>query len=102
MWQSNFITKCDGLLLQSATGITKCDRLFLPSASAIAKCDSYYKVRRNNLQSHYLSLHKTYLTLPGIKQESVEKYQQHPQTLLLLCFFITIVLSSPLEILKLV
>ena len=31
--QSNFITKCDRLLLQSASGITKCDRL-------------YYKVRQ--------------------------------------------------------
>ena len=31
--QSNFITKCDRLLLQSASGITK--------------CDSDYKVRRN-------------------------------------------------------
>ena len=31
--QSNFITKCDRLLLQSALGITKCDRL-------------YYKVRQ--------------------------------------------------------
>ena len=31
--QSNFITKCDRLLLQSASDITK--------------CDSYYKVRRN-------------------------------------------------------
>ena len=32
--QSNFITKCDKLLLQSASGITK--------------CGSYYKVTRNN------------------------------------------------------
>ena len=31
---AGFITKCDGLLLQSATGITKCDR--------------YYEVRQNN------------------------------------------------------
>ena len=31
--QSNFITKCDRMLLQSASGITK--------------CDSYHKVRRN-------------------------------------------------------
>ena len=31
--QNNFITKCDRLLLQSASGITKCDRL-------------YYKVRQ--------------------------------------------------------
>ena len=59
--QSNFITKCDRLLLQSASGITKCDRLLLQSASGITKrdrlslqsasgttkCDSYYKVRRN-------------------------------------------------------
>ena len=34
-----FNTKCDGLLLQSATGITKCDNF-------ITKCDRYYKVRR--------------------------------------------------------
>ena len=31
--QSNFIAKCDRLLLQSASGITKCDKL-------------YYKVRQ--------------------------------------------------------
>ena len=44
--QSNFITKCDRLLLQSASGITKCDRLLLQSASGITKCDRlYYKVR---------------------------------------------------------
>ena len=47
--QSNFITKCDRLLLQSAPGITKCDRLLLQSASGITKCDSYYKVRRNRV-----------------------------------------------------
>ena len=42
-----FITKCDGLLLQSATAfllqsatsITKCDNF-------ITKCDRYYKVRQ--------------------------------------------------------
>ena len=45
MQQSNFITKCDGLLLQRVSGITKCDRLLLQSTSGITKCDSYYKVR---------------------------------------------------------
>ena len=35
------ITKCDRLLLQSASGITKCDRLLLQSASGITKCDNY-------------------------------------------------------------
>ena len=45
--QSNFITKCDRILLQGTSGITKCDRLLLQSASGITKCDSYYKVRRN-------------------------------------------------------
>ena len=49
VWQSNFITKCDRLLLQSASGIIKCERLLLQSASGITKCDSYYKVRRNSL-----------------------------------------------------
>ena len=45
--QSNFITKCDRLFLQSASGITKCDRLLLQSASGITKCDRlYYKVRQ--------------------------------------------------------
>ena len=59
--QSNFITKCDRLLLQSASGITKCDRLLLQSAPGITKCDRlllqsasgitkcgrlYYKVRQ--------------------------------------------------------
>ena len=43
--QSNFITKCDRLLLQSASGITKCDRLYykvrrvLQSVTVIAKWD---------------------------------------------------------------
>ena len=49
--QSNFITKWDRLLSQSASGITKCDRLLLQSASGITKCDSYYKVRRNTVMS---------------------------------------------------
>ena len=45
--QSNFIKKCDKLLLQSASGITRCDRLSLQSVSGITKCDSlYYKVRQ--------------------------------------------------------
>ena len=45
--QSNFITKCDRLLLQSASDITKCDRMLLQSASGITKCDRiYYKVRQ--------------------------------------------------------
>ena len=59
--QSNFIAKCDRLLLQSApsikkcdrlllqstSGITKCDRLLLQSASGITKCHRfYYKVRQ--------------------------------------------------------
>ena len=59
--QSNFITKCDRLLLQSASDITKCDRLLLQSALDITKCDRlllqsasditkcdrfYYKVRQ--------------------------------------------------------
>ena len=45
--QSNFITKCDRLLLQSASGITKCDRLLLQSVSGVSKCDRlYYKVRQ--------------------------------------------------------
>ena len=43
--QSNFITKCDRLLLQSASRITKFDRLLLQSAAGITKCDRiYYKV----------------------------------------------------------
>ena len=46
--QSNFVRKCDRLLLQSASGITKCERLLLQSASGNTKCDSYYKVRSNN------------------------------------------------------
>ena len=45
--QSNFITKRDRLLLQSASGITNCDRLLLLKASVITKCDRlYYKVRQ--------------------------------------------------------
>ena len=37
VWQSNFITICDKLLLQSASGVTKCDRLLLQSASGITE-----------------------------------------------------------------
>ena len=43
--QSNFITKCDRLLLQSASGITKCDRLYynmrqvLQSVTVITRWD---------------------------------------------------------------
>ena len=37
VWQSNFITNCDKLLLQSASGVTKCDRLLLQSASGITE-----------------------------------------------------------------
>ena len=43
--QSNFITKCDRLLLQSASGITKCNRLYynvrqvLQSVTVITKWD---------------------------------------------------------------
>ena len=43
--QSNFVTKCDRLSLQSGSGITKCDRLVLQSASGITRCGRiYYKV----------------------------------------------------------
>ena len=34
-----FITKCDRVLLQSASGITKCDRILLQSALGIKRCD---------------------------------------------------------------
>ena len=43
-----FFTKCDRLLVQSASGITKSDRLLLKIASGITKCDSYYKARCKN------------------------------------------------------
>ena len=49
--QSNFITKCDRLLLQSASGLAKCDRLLLQSASGITKCDRLYYKMRQVLQS---------------------------------------------------
>ena len=45
MRPSNFITKCDRLLLQSVSGITKCDRLYykerqvLQSVTVIRKWD---------------------------------------------------------------
>ena len=45
VWQSNFITKCDRLLLQSVSGITKCNRLYykvrqvLQSVTVIKKWD---------------------------------------------------------------
>ena len=47
VWQINFITQSDRLLLQSPSGITKCDRLLLQGASGITKCDGlHYKVRQ--------------------------------------------------------
>ena len=49
--QSNFITKCERLLLQSASGITKCERLLLQSASGITKCDRLLLQVRQVLQS---------------------------------------------------
>ena len=49
--QSNFITKCDRLLLQSVSSITKCDKLLLQSASGITKCDRLYYKARQVLQS---------------------------------------------------
>ena len=45
MWQRNFITKCDRLLLKSSLDITKCERLLLQSPSGTANCGRfYYKV----------------------------------------------------------
>ena len=51
MLQSSFITKCDRLLLQSASVITKRDRLLLQSGHVlqsvtdfITKCVRYYEV----------------------------------------------------------
>ena len=41
VWQSNFVTKCDRLLLQKAR------KTLLQSESGITKCDSYYKIRCN-------------------------------------------------------
>ena len=49
--KSNFITKCDRLLLQSASGITKCDKVYYKVRQVlqsvikfITKYDRYYKV----------------------------------------------------------
>ena len=36
--------------VQQSSFITKCDRLLLQSASIITKCGSYYKVRRNSIK----------------------------------------------------
>ena len=45
--QINFITKCDRLLLQSASGITKCDRLYYKVRQVLQSVtDCYYKVRQ--------------------------------------------------------
>ena len=49
--QSNFITKCDRLLLKSVWSITKCEKLLLQSASGITKCDRLYYKARQVLQS---------------------------------------------------
>ena len=45
-----FITKCDGLLLQSATAfLLQSVTILLQSATGITKCDDYYKVRQYNV-----------------------------------------------------
>ena len=48
MRQSNFITKCDRLLLQSVSGITKCDSYYKVRCNARyksdEKCESYEKI----------------------------------------------------------
>ena len=44
------------------SGITKCDRLLLQSASGITKCDSYYKVQHNRTTPG-VSLYHQNLTL---------------------------------------
>ena len=49
--QTNFITRCDKFLLQSASGITKYDRLLLRGASGITKFDRLYCKVRQVLQS---------------------------------------------------
>ena len=51
MQQRSFITKCDKLLLQSASGIPKCGRLLFQSAWGIRKCDRFYYKVRQVLQS---------------------------------------------------
>ena len=74
--KSNFITKCDGLLLQIASGITKCDRFlykichilhsvtdFIPKCViVITKCVRYYKVWQTLLQNVYVLKSVTAIT----------------------------------------
>ena len=55
--QSNFIKKCDRLLLQSASGITK--------------CDSYYRVRRNNVVLLQLLELRSEATTDGVRSKKV-------------------------------
>ena len=68
---AQFITKCDGLLLQIATsfllqiatGITKCNGFFT-KATGITKCDDYYELRQytwtydDEFSSLFLNLNK--------------------------------------------
>ena len=61
MQSASGITKCDRLLLLSASSIKKCDRLLLQSASGITKCGSYYKVRRNTLDSRIFKQETTFI-----------------------------------------
>ena len=102
VWQSNFITKCDKLLLQSASGITKCDklllqsasgitkcdRLLLQSASGITKCDSYYKVRRNTvLLDHLLGTSTEVNVLTGLVSFATFELVLTGLTMLLILYF---------------
>ena len=57
-----FITKCDGMLLQSATGIIKCDNF-------ITKCDDYYKVRQYIETSNSIPFQEI---LPSLNQHEME------------------------------
>ena len=69
------ITKCDAILLQSATSvITKCEDYYKGGDSFITKCDDYYKVRQNTCSNFFTSRSNGLGYAFGIFPESFERF----------------------------
>ena len=86
MWQE-LITKCVRYykvrqVLQSVPDITKCDRVLLQSASGITKCDSYYKVRHNRCHYNWNRIFSSVLLYSNIGFLPVLRYPKLQYSLL--------------------
>ena len=58
-------------VLQGVSCITRCDRLLLQSASGITNCGSYYKVKRNSVNQNKWRIHNIYILSMGVKNASL-------------------------------